>query len=362
MKRLIIGMKRTFRTKISSPKVTLGSFNTISIIGKGSYAKVLLVKKKDTGKCYAMKVLKKDQIEKGNQQSHIRIEREILIKTSKHPFVVTMHYAFQNERNLYFVLDYCNGGELFNLLQKRKRLNEEETRFYAAQLVLAIEHLHDHGVIYRDLKPENVLIDSDGYLKITDFGLSNFFNNLEDMKGICGTPEYLAPEVIENKGYGKSVDWWALGSIVYEMLVGFPPFYNQNKVQLFNSIKHEEPAYPKLISDKTKRFLKDLLKKDPKNRLGAINGAIEIKNHPWFSGINWVDIYNKNTKPFYMPIIQKDEGLANFDECFTNMPLNSPQTLFDMELCKNFEDFTWNEEVVASSSTKNKKRWDKSIL
>ena len=147
--------------------------------------------------------------------------------------MVKLYYSFQNEKKLYFVLEYCPGGELFNLLSKMKRFSEDHTRFYACQLVLALEYLHSKNIIYRDLKPENVLIGADGYIKIADFGLSRMNIVLDEATTICGTPEYLAPEIVHKKPYGKAVDWWTLGSIIYEMLVGIPPFYTQNRAELF---------------------------------------------------------------------------------------------------------------------------------
>lgn len=342
------------KSKKSASKIHLDSFNTISVIGKGSYAKVLLVKKKDTSKFFAMKIVKKQYIEKKKQESHIRTEREVLLKASDHPFIVRLHYTFQNEKNLYFVLDYCYGGELFNFLQKRGRLNEDEARFYASQLVLAIEHLHKHNIIYRDLKPENVLISDDGYIKIADFGLSKLGVSCEATKTFCGTPEYLAPEIVDEKGHGKPVDWWALGSIVYEMMVGLPPFYSQSKADLFDRIRHEDPIYPKYLSDRTKRFLQNLLHKDPMQRLGSTCGADEVKKHPWFYGFNFEAVWTKETKPFFVPEEDKMTGLTHFDQHFTDMTLYSPIIQMDSTPCKHYSDFTWNEDIHSTSYSKLK--------
>ena len=196
---------------ISNSKLSIDDFSSLSVIGKGSYAKVVLVKKKDNGELYAMKILKKENVERRKQEKHVKTERDVLINI-EHPFVIKFFYSFQNDRKLYFALEYCAGGELFNLLQKKRRFSEDQAKFYAAQMVLALEHLHDKDIIYRDLKPENVLIDKVGYIRITDFGLSRMdVKDPNEAKSICGTPEYLAPEIIMKLGYGKPVDWWTLG-------------------------------------------------------------------------------------------------------------------------------------------------------
>lgn len=167
-------------------------------------------------------------------------------------------------------------------------------------------------MVYRDLKPENVLINYDGYIKLADFGLSKMDINLDEATTICGTPEYLAPEIVLKQAYGKAVDWWTLGSIIYEMLVGIPPFYTQNRMELFHKIKFSQPTYPKFLSSSTKQFLEGLLTKDPLKRLGA-NGADEVENHSWFDNVNWDYIYHKKYESFYIPKIKGDLGLRNFE-------------------------------------------------
>jgi len=327
--------------------VNLNSFYTISVIGKGSYAKVILVKKKDTGKYYAMKVLKKQNIEKKRQENHVKTERNILVGMDDNAYIVKLYYTFQTDKKLYFVLEYCPGGELFNLLQKKKRLSEEQTQFYAAQMVLAIEHLHRFDVIYRDLKPENVLITETGYIKITDFGLSRMNVKENEAKSICGTPEYLAPEIIMKLGYGKAVDWWTLGSIVYEMLVGIPPFYTQNRQELFEKIKFVSPKYPNYLSATAKNLVESLLKKDPNKRLGSGRGASDIKEHPWFANIAWDKMEQQKYEPFFRPKINVDMGLHNFDPEFTELPVNSLEVSHDQTgPFKKFEEFSWNSDAM----------------
>jgi serum/glucocorticoid-regulated kinase 2 len=337
---------KLFDAQYSKKAVNVDSFVTLSVIGKGSYAKVLLVRKKDNGQMYAMKILKKKVIEKKKQEGHIQTERNVLISMKEHPFFVKIHYSFQTEKNLYFIIDYCPGGEIFGMLQKRHRLSENETRFYAAQLILAIEFLHKKNILYRDLKPENVLIDSDGYLKIADFGLSKLDIDKGNAKTICGTPEYLAPEVIKNLGYGKPFDWWTLGSFIYEMLVGHPPFYVSNRSELFDKIKYVNPTYPYYLSTNAKRLIEQLLEKNPDKRLGTIHGPVEIKEHQWFAGTNWEYILEKKIKAPFLPHHMKDLGLPNFDPEFTNLPVDSIEASDGNTNPKNFTNFTWGQDDI----------------
>jgi serum/glucocorticoid-regulated kinase 2 len=341
-------MKSSFNSGSDSKRnVNLDSFVTISVIGKGSYAKVLLVRKKDDDQIYAMKILKKKTVEQKKQYSHIFTERNVLIAMNEDPFFVKIHYSFQTEKKLYFILDYCPGGEMFSILQKRHRLTENEARFYAAQLVLAIEMMHKKDVLYRDLKPENVLIDADGYIKITDFGLSKLNVDKSDTKTICGTPEYLAPEVIRKVGYNRPVDWWTLGSFIYEMLVGSPPFYVSNREQLFEKIKFVNPSYPYFVSTSVRRLLEQLLEKNPEKRLGTKEGAIEIKKHPWFAGINWNDFLEKKVPAPLRPHCDKNFGLHNFATEFTDLPPDSIEASNDNQHLKNFTGFTWEKDELS---------------
>lgn len=332
-------------------QVNSNSFTTISVIGKGSYAKVLLVKKKDNGQYFAMKLLKKTLIEQKKQQNHVQTERNILVEINRNPFLIDFYYSFQTQKALCFILEYCPGGELFNLLQKRRKFSEEQARFYAAQMVLAIEYLHSKEIVYRDLKPENVLIDSDGYIKITDFGLSrqNVKNN--DAKSICGTPEYLAPEIILKMGYGKCVDWWTLGSIVYEMLTGVPPFYSQNKQDLFDKIKMQNPKYYPYMTPSAIDFISSLLKKDFSKRLGYQNDAQDVKAHQWFSTINWKMMIEKKYDPPFIPKITGNMGLTNFDVEFTEMTIESPMEMNQNGGNEHYEGFTWS--MGAHNNLKN---------
>lgn len=325
----------------------LDKFNTISVIGKGSYAKVILVRNIEDNKLYALKVLNKERVELKRQETHVKTERDILVEMNRSPFLVNFHGSFQTPTKLYFILEYCAGGELFNYLQKCKRFDERTAKFYAAQMILAIEFLHKKDIVYRDLKPENVLIDAEGYIKISDFGLSRISVKGNEAKSICGTPEYLAPEIIMKIGYGKPVDWWTFGSIVYEMLTGFPPFYTKNRNELFERIKFVAPHYPSYLSTSVKNLLEQLLKKDPNKRLGTQGGAAEVKAHEWFSDVNFDDILHKRLPPPFKPKIDANYGLNNFDKEFTEISLVSPEV--DKNF-KKFEGFTWEDKVQQSEA------------
>lgn len=325
--------------KSNSKKYTPEDFRRIHVIGKGSYGKVYLVRKilqhkTETqpaveGDLFAMKVLKKAELRKRKQVEHTKSERRILEKIH-HPFVVGLHCAFQTEDKLYFVLDYCPGGELFFYIQHFQCFPEKIARFYASNILLGLEVLHQHNVVYRDLKPENVLIDKDGYAKITDFGLSkeNIQGN-QQATSFCGTPEYLAPETLLRTGTGKAADWWSFGAIIYEMLTGLPPFYDKNRQELYNNIKnmeidflHDKDLEDKGVSDEAKDLLAKILVKDPKKRLGGgPRDADEIKEHPWFSDkfIDWEAVISKTEKPPYIPNLQNEDDVDHFDEQFTKM-------------------------------------------
>jgi serum/glucocorticoid-regulated kinase 2 len=325
--------------------VTLDDFYMLCVIGKGAYAKVVLVKHKSTGEIMALKILKKEMVEKRKQQEHVKTEREVLA-TVTHPFIAKLYYAFQNEKKLYFALEYCPGGELFNLLQKRKYFTEDQARFYISQVVLALEYLHSKDFIYRDLKPENVLLDKQGYIRITDFGLSK--GNIKggkDAKSVCGTPEYLAPEVIMRQGHGKAVDWWTVGCIIYELLTGLPPYYTSDREELFDRIKLSNVKYPSNFSTPVKDLLNGLFQKDPENRLGGgPEGAKAIKNHPWFSSIDWDAIMRKEVKAPFVPVIRDELDVSNFDPEFTETAVESFKGSALDKAYNDYEGFTYEDD------------------
>jgi len=296
-----------------------------------------------------MKILKKDELSRRNQVDRTKTERRIL-ENIRHPCIVRLRYAFQTRTKLYMVLDYIPGGELFFHLQKVGRFPEEQAKFYAANIILGLEHLHRHNIIYRDLKPENILIDAKGYAVITDFGLSkeNMCNN-GFTKSFCGTPEYVAPEIINKSGHRYSVDWWSLGVLIFEMLTGSPAFYANEREKLFHNIKYAELKCPSHLSNQSKDLLTKLLTKDPSQRLGGgVADAEEIKSHPWFSSIDWNALINKQIKPKYIPLITSPTDVRNFDKEFTSLdPFDTGAlSLSDdqMSFGKEWEGFTFEGE------------------
>eukprot|EP01017_Pseudomicrothorax_dubius_P002396 TRINITY_DN10054_c0_g10_i2.p1 TRINITY_DN10054_c0_g10~~TRINITY_DN10054_c0_g10_i2.p1 ORF type:complete len:386 (+),score=80.88 TRINITY_DN10054_c0_g10_i2:65-1222(+) len=336
--------------------VGLDSFLMLKVLGKGSYAKVVLVKKKDSGELFAMKVLRKDTAEKRRQVEHIKTERNVLVGAS-HPFIIRLAYAFQNERKLFFVMEYCPGGELFYLLQKKKMFNEEQVKFYAGQIALALQHLHENNIIYRDLKPENVLIDTQGYIRITDFGLSKegVYGSNKGANTICGTPEYLAPEMLLKKGHGKAVDWWTFGAIVYEMVTGLPPFYTSNREELFRRIVHEALPIPKYLSENLKSLFHGVFQKNPEKRLGSgPDGALEIVKHPWFSTLDWDALYRKEIRPPFVPKLKNELDVSNFDPEFTETPVESCKEggSFTQDHFRTYENFSWNGDLETDMFTR----------
>jgi serine/threonine protein kinase len=307
-----------------------------------------------TGEIYALKVLRKDNIIKRNQVEHTRTERSVLGYV-KHPFIVGMNMAFQSKDKLYFVLDYCAGGELFFHLGKLGKFPEKRARFYAAEIVLAISYVHSLDIIYRDLKPENVLLDAQGHIRLTDFGLSKegISSSSSGANSFCGTPEYLAPEILNRQGHGRAVDWWSLGALLYEMLTGLPPFYCQDRERLFEKIRRSELHYPASVSAPAKSVLLGLLTKDPNRRLGSGNeDSDEIKRHDFFKEIDFRKLFAGEITPPWRPDISSSLDTSQFDKEFTNMPVFSPQSMqrvhgFGATPSDNlFEGFTFTDRNI----------------
>ncbi|XP_071442036.1 RAC-beta serine/threonine-protein kinase B [Hetaerina americana] len=299
-------------------KVTLENFEFLKVLGKGTYGKVVLCREKATGHLYAIKILKKEVIIQKNEVAHTLTEKRVFQNTS-HPFLISLKYSFQTADRLCFVMEYVNGGDLFFHLSRVRVFPEERTRFYGAEIISALGYLHSKGIIYRDLKLENLLLDKDGHIKIADFGLCK-----EDItfgrttKTFCGTPEYIAPEVLEDNDYGMAVDWWGVGIVMYEMLFGRLPFYNKNHEKLFALIVTENVKFPKTVSAEARDMLAGLLVKDPKNRLGGgIEDAQEIMRHPFFNSINWNDLLQAKITPPFKPQVTSDTDTCYFDSEFT---------------------------------------------
>lgn len=284
----------------------------------------MLVRKKSEGAkgaTYAMKTLRKKELLKRKQIGHTQTERKIL-QDIDHPFLVGLKFAFQTEDKLYMVLEFMGGGELFHWLRIKKRFTENQSKLYAAEITLALGHLHSHNIIYRDLKPENILLDESGHLKLADFGLAKEGVSGAGAEGgattFCGTPEYLAPEILTNKGHGKAVDWWSMGTLVFELMCGLPPFYDTNQSRMYNKIQTAEVKFPdNKVSAQGQQFILDLLERQVEKRLGSRqpDGEAQVKEHAWFSSLDFAQVMSKAYKPELVP---PKSGAANFDEEFTS--------------------------------------------
>jgi protein-serine/threonine kinase len=309
-------------------KVTYNDFEPIKLLGRGSFGEVLLVRLKANKKVYAMKILSKSMLKVKKQEFHTKTERDLMVKINC-PFIVNIKSAFQDSTKLYMVSEFMQGGDMFFHMHDGQIVifNNEKTKFYILELVLAIEFLHKKNMIYRDLKPENILLDEKGHVKLTDFGLSKILDeDNEKTFTICGTPQYLAPEVLLKKGYDKAVDWWSLGCVMYEMLSGRLPFCIKRGMKLSQKIYEKGVEYPKNLTKEAQDLIQKLLVVDPQKRLGqGPNGSEEIKNHPFFKGVNWDDAWKRKIKPPFIPKLKNDTDLKYFDTMFTDEPINGPQ-------------------------------------
>lgn len=301
-------------------KVRLEDFELLKVLGRGSFGKVMQVRKRDDGKIYAMKILKKRAIIARNQVEHTKAERKIL-QSLQHPFLMTLRYAFQSKEKLYFVLDYYQGGELFFHLKNNRRFSEEVARIYVGEIALALGHLHSLAIIYRDLKPENILLDDNGHVCLTDFGLSKDVDPDDKAHTFCGTPEYLAPEIVTGAGHDKAVDWWSLGILLYELTVGIPPFYSQNVNEMYSKIQHGVLRFPPFLSDACKSLIVGLLNRDPKKRLGSMNDVDDIKTHAFFKDMDFDMMMAKKLDVPYKPKVKGADDSSNFDQTFTSEPV-----------------------------------------
>merc|ERR1712223_1369296 len=256
----------------SDKKVTMEDFELMKVLGRGAFGKVVLCKEKGSGTLYAMKILKKTMVCDKNEGEHTLTENRVL-QTIRHPFIVGLKYSFTTEDRLCFVTEYVSGGELFIHLrnERNKRFTEDRTRFYAAEIVCALGYLHKRGIIYRDLKLENLLLDKNGHIKMVDFGLckDEIFGNKMTIT-FCGTPSYLPPEVVCNMQYGRPVGWWGLGVVLYELLTGQLPFYHEEKKKMYRLIVTEKVLYPRIVSPEAREFISKLLTKNPDRRLGSL--------------------------------------------------------------------------------------------
>ncbi|XP_069691526.1 atypical protein kinase C-like isoform X5 [Periplaneta americana] len=317
----------------SQRQYSLVDFELIRVIGRGSYAKVLMVELKKTHRIYAMKVIKKALVTDDEDIDWVQTEKHVFETASNHPFLVGLHSCFQTPSRLFFVIEFVRGGDLMFHMQRQRRLPEEHARFYAAEISLALNFLHDKGIIYRDLKLDNVLLDHEGHIKLTDYGMCKEGIRPGDTTStFCGTPNYIAPEILRGEDYGFSVDWWALGVLLYEMLAGRSPFdiagASENPDQntedyLFQVILEKTIRIPRSLSVKAASVLKGFLNKNPADRLGCHRdtGFLDIVNHPFFKSIDWEMLNQKQILPPFRPPLESELDLDNFDPQFTLEPV-----------------------------------------
>ncbi|XP_020580039.1 serine/threonine-protein kinase AtPK2/AtPK19-like [Phalaenopsis equestris] len=319
----------------------LEDFEVLKVVGQGAFGKVFQVKRKGTSEIFAMKVMRKDKIMEKNHAEYMKAERDILTKVD-HPFVVQLRFSFQTKYRLYLVLDFVNGGHLFFQLYHQGLFREDLARIYTAEIVSAVSHLHANGIMHRDLKPENILLDADGHVMLTDFGLAKEFDENTRSNSMCGTVEYMAPEIILGKGHDKAADWWSVGILLFEMLTGKPPFVGGNRNKIQQKIVKDKIKLPAYLSSEAHSLLKGLLQKEASRRLGGgADGSNEIKKHHWFKSINWKKLDAREIQPSFRPNVADKLSIVNFDEKWTNMSvLDSPVASPVAGDC-NFNGFTY---------------------
>eukprot|EP01111_Echinosteliopsis_oligospora_P006567 TRINITY_DN2077_c0_g1_i1.p1 TRINITY_DN2077_c0_g1~~TRINITY_DN2077_c0_g1_i1.p1 ORF type:complete len:435 (+),score=104.41 TRINITY_DN2077_c0_g1_i1:159-1463(+) len=319
-----VALANSFKESIAI-KNTIGveSFTVLAQVGKGGFGRVHQVVYNKTNEVFAMKTLRKRHLIKTNSVDNTMAEKDILRKV-RHPFIVKLHYAFQTDHKLHIVMDFVNGGHLLHHLHREGIFSEHQAKFYLAEVILALEHLHKLNIIHRDLKPENCLLDSSGHCVLTDFGFAKENVKSLDCSSFCGTLEYMAPEVVKKNKYGKSADWWSVGILLYDMLVGHPPFQSKNDHALFKKILNEPLKMPNHITLSCQSLIRGLLQRDLKKRLKLV----EIKNHSFFKGMNWVKMLNKEIKPPIVPVTKDGlYDLSHFDvDNVTPVPDLSPGT------------------------------------
>lgn len=308
-------------------KMTSRDFEQLMCLGKGTFGTVLLVRHKPTGRLYAQKQFRKASITVHRKLvEQTKTERMILESVNRHPFVVKLFYAFQDHEKLYLILEYAQGGELFTHLAAERMFSEDTAAFYMAEMVLALEHLHQTvGVVYRDLKPENCLLDSEGHLLLTDFGLSKVSVSDDDRcNSSLGTIEYMAPEVVQGKPYGKACDWWSLGALGYDLLTGSPPFKANNHAKIQEKIVKQKLALPYYLGPDAKDLLIRLLRKEPQKRLGyhMPKDLETIKKHRFFRKIDWKALARRELEAPIQPLITDPALAENFSTDFTGLALS----------------------------------------
>lgn len=296
-------------------------FHFLKVIGKGGHSIVLKARKRDTGCLYAIKVMSKAHLLKEDKAAQAFTELAVL-KQVTHPFVIGLHYAFQSSKSLFLALDFCPGGELFYHLQNVGQFTEEQAKFYFAEVLLALDYLHQQNILYRDLKPENVLLDWEGHIRLTDFGVSKLnVTKTTVRRSFCGSPEYMSPEMLSARGHTRTLDFYSLGAFLYEMLTGLPPFFNTSRALMFHAVQTQEVSFPPHLSTPVRHLMQRLLDKNPSTRLGA-QGVEEVKEHPWCREVQWETVLMKAKAPPFSPSRQS----SNFDKEYTEMLVQFPES------------------------------------
>uniref|UniRef100_A0A2P2KBM8 non-specific serine/threonine protein kinase n=1 Tax=Rhizophora mucronata TaxID=61149 RepID=A0A2P2KBM8_RHIMU len=321
--------------------VGVDDFEVLKVVGQGGFGKVYQVRKKGTSEIYAMKVMRKDRIVEKNHVEYMKSERDILTKVD-HPFIVQLNFSFQTKYRLYLVLDFINGGHLFFQLYHHGLFREDLARIYVAEIVSAVGHLHSKGIMHRDLKPENILLDEDGHVMLTDFGLAKEFDETTRSNSMCGTVEYMAPEIVQGKGHDKAADWWSVGILLYEMLSGEPPFTGGNRAKVQQKIVKDKIKLPPFLSSEAHSLLKGLLQKNASRRLGSgPTGGEEIKRHKWFKAINWKKLEAREIQPSFRPQVAGKQCTENFGKEWTEMPLSDSPVASPKMNVNPFVNFTY---------------------
>ncbi|KAB0798515.1 hypothetical protein PPYR_09508 [Photinus pyralis] len=316
-------------------ELDINDFQLVKTVGTGTFGRVLLCRNKYTSAYGAMKILALADVIRLKQVEHVKNEKKIL-EEIRHPFIVNMLWSSKDNSSIYMLFEYVCGGELFSYLRNAGRFSSPTANFYSAEIVTALDYLHSRNIVYRDLKPENLLLDKNGHMKITDFG---FAKKLTDRTWtLCGTPEYLAPEIIQSKGHNKAVDWWALGILIYEMLAGYPPFYDDNPFGIYEKILSGKIEWVKHLDPVAKDLIKKLLVPDRTKRLGNMkSGADDVKRHRWFKGVDWYQVVTRKLEAPIIPKVSYDGDTSNFDE-YPEIDWKSARPL-DEDEQKLFEDF-----------------------
>ena len=346
--------------KFQNIKVNYNDFEIIKVIGRGYIGKILLVKYKNDGKYYAMKMMRKDQIISEELQENILLEKNILIE-AQCEFILSLSFFFQTNERIYYLTPFIKGGDLYHKLKTDKFFKEDLVKFYSAQIAVALQYLHELGIVYRDLKPENILLNDDGYIKLCDFGAAIKLHGVEKNYNFAGSPEYASPEMINYLGHTVMTDWWSFGILIYEMLYGFTPFFNLDKDRMYDLIINGSISFPQYfnsnnengekiieykVSDEAKNLINKLLEKDPGKRLGR-EGFEEIKKDPFFYGINFDGLKNKKHKALFIPNINENDLTNNFEEEYLNLDIEESPVgnwIENNEYNTIFQNFETKEE------------------